>query len=262
MVKVGSVTFGNNGFVVIAGPCAVESEEQALTIAQSVKRSGAEIFRGGAFKPRTSPYSFQGLGKDGLKILAKVRNKTGLPIVTEAMDSENFKLVEEYADLVQIGARNMRNISLLKRAGRSGRPVLLKRAMSATLQEWLLAAEYIMEKGNSNIILCERGIRTFVSHCRNTLDLSVITAAKKETHLPVIADPSHASGARDMVAPLAFAATAGGADGLMIEVHHDPSLALSDGPQSLYPGQFEQCMKTIGDIQTCVRKRGFPDADK
>jgi len=253
-IKVGGVTFGGSGMPVIAGPCAIESELQALTIARSVKKAGAEIFRGGAFKPRTSPYSFQGLGEEGLKILARVREETGLPVVTEVMDAETFDMVEAYADMVQIGTRNMRNFSLLKRAGRSGKPILLKRAMSATLKEWLMAAEYIMIGGNAQVVLCERGVRTFVTHSRNTMDLAVIPAAKKESHLPIIADPSHAAGVREFVAHLALAATAGGADGLMIEVHHDPDLAWSDGPQSLYPDQFAHCMETIRKVHGCIRK--------
>ncbi len=228
---------------VIAGPCAVESLEQVLSIAKSVKKAGALLFRGGAFKPRTSPYSFQGLGEQGLKFLATVREETGLPVVTEIMDVENFDLVEAYVDVIQIGTRNMQNFSLLRRAGRSKKPVILKRGMSAMLQEWLMAAEYIMEEGNSNVILCERGIRTFVRHSRNTLDLSVVPAAKKESHLPIIVDPSHAAGVRDQVIPLAYASAALGADGQMIEVHNKPEEALSDGAQSLYPDQFEAVRK-------------------
>ncbi|MEA1967168.1 MAG: 3-deoxy-7-phosphoheptulonate synthase [Thermodesulfobacteriota bacterium] len=248
IVSVGDVLFGDGSMPVIAGPCAIENENQAVTIAKAVKKAGAVMFRGGAFKPRSSPYSFQGLGREGLEILAKVREITGLPVATEVMDVENFDLVEEYADAVQIGTRNMQNFSLLKRAGRSYRPVILKRGMSATLQEWLMAAEYIMEEGNEQVILCERGVRTFVKHSRNTLDLSVIPAAKKETHLPIIVDPSHAAGVRDQVIPLAFAAAAVGADGLMVEVHHMPDEALSDGAQSLYPDQFEILMKKVDAI--------------
>ncbi|MCK4767988.1 MAG: 3-deoxy-7-phosphoheptulonate synthase, partial [Desulfobacula sp.] len=239
---------------VIAGPCAVESEQQVLSIARSVKDAGAKLFRGGAFKPRTSPYSFQGLGKQGLKFLAKVREETGLPIVTEVMDVENFNLVEEYADVVQIGTRNMQNFSLLRRAGKSDRPVILKRGMSATLQEWLMAAEYIMEEGNTNIILCERGVRTFVRHSRNTLDLSVVPAAKKESHLPIIVDPSHAAGVRDQVIPLAYASAALGADGVMIEVHNNPEEAMSDGAQSLYPDQFVTVMEKMNAIHAIIEK--------
>ncbi|SLM29113.1 Phospho-2-dehydro-3-deoxyheptonate aldolase [Desulfamplus magnetovallimortis] len=248
VVRVGNVAFGDGSMPVIAGPCAVESEEQCLVIARAVKKAGAVMFRGGAFKPRTSPYSFQGMGKEGLEILAKVREETGLPVVTEVMDVENFDIVEEYADVVQIGTRNMQNFSLLKRAGKSGRPVMLKRGMSALLQEWLMAAEYIMEEGNEQVILCERGIRTFVRHSRNTLDLSVVPAAKKETHLPLVIDPSHAAGVRDQVIPLARASAAVGCDGMMIEVHHIPDEAVSDGAQSLYPDQFEKLMQKINQI--------------
>ena len=253
-IKVGDAVFGNGSFPVIAGPCAVESQNQVLSIAKSVKDAGAKLFRGGAFKPRTSPYSFQGLGKQGLVFLAKVREETGLPIVTEVMDVENFNLVEEYADVVQIGTRNMQNFSLLRRAGKSDRPVILKRGMSATLQEWLMAAEYIMEEGNTNIILCERGVRTFVRHSRNTLDLSVVPAAKKESHLPIIVDPSHAAGVRDQVIPLAYASAALGADGVMIEVHNNPEEAMSDGAQSLYPDQFVTVMEKMNAIHAIIKK--------
>ncbi len=254
IVKIGDAVFGNGSLPVIAGPCAIESEDQALAIAAAVKKAGAQLFRGGAFKPRTSPYSFQGLGREGLEILVKVRKETGLPVVTEIMDIEHFDMVEEYADLAQIGTRNMQNFSLLKRAGKSSIPVMLKRGMSATLEEWLMAAEYIMEEGNEQVILCERGVRTFVRHSRNTLDLSVILAVKKESHLPVIVDPSHAAGVRDQVMPLAFASSAVGADGLMIEVHHKPEEALSDGAQSLYPVQFELLMEKVNKIHdlTCA----------
>lgn len=253
VVTVGSVKFGDGSMPVLAGPCAIESEEQALTIATAVKKAGAVMFRGGAFKPRTSPYDFQGLGKKGLEILAKVREETGLPVATEVMDVENFDLVEEYADVVQIGTRNMQNFSLLKRAGRSSRPVILKRGMSAMLQEWLMAAEYIMEEGNSQVILCERGVRTFVRHSRNTLDLSVVPAVKKESHLPIILDPSHAAGVRDLVIPLACASVAVGSDGLMVEVHHKPEEAMSDGAQSLYPDQFEKLMTMVNKIHAITK---------
>lgn len=253
-VTVGDAVFGDGSLPVIAGPCAVESEEQVLSIARSVKKAGAKIFRGGAFKPRTSPYSFQGLGEEGLKLLAKVREETGLPVVTEVLDVENFDIVEAYADIVQIGTRNMQNFSLLRRAGKSKRPVILKRGMSAMLQEWLMAAEYIMEEGNPNVILCERGVRTFVRHSRNTLDLSVVPAAKKESHLPIIVDPSHAAGVRDQVIPLAYASTALGADGVMIEVHNKPDEAMSDGAQSLYPDQFDRVMKKMNAIHAIIGK--------
>ena len=248
VVKVGDVAVGSGNLVIIAGPCAVESESQALTIAEHVKRSGAQLFRGGAFKPRTSPYSFQGLGKEGLHILAKVREKTGLPVVTEVMDLENFDLVEKYADVIQIGARNMQNFSLLRRAGHANKPVLLKRGMAATIDEWLMAAEYILEGGNSQVILCERGVRTFVHHSRNTLDLSAVSVVLKESHLPIIVDPSHAAGRRDQVIPLSRAAVAVGAQGLMVEVHHAPEKALSDGAQSLYPRQFERLYRQVQSI--------------
>ncbi len=254
-IKVGDAVFGNGSLPIIAGPCAVESEDQVISIAKSVKAAGAKIFRGGAFKPRTSPYSFQGLGEQGLKFLAKVRQETGLPVVTEVMDVENFDIVEEYADIVQIGTRNMQNFSLLKRAGRSSRPIILKRGMSAMLQEWLMAAEYIMEKGNNNVILCERGVRTFVRHSRNTLDLSVVPAVKKESHLPIIVDPSHAAGVRDQVISLAYASSALGADGVMIEVHNNPDEAMSDGAQSLYPDQFATVMKKMEAIHSIIESK-------
>lgn len=248
IIRIGDVAIGNGSLTIIAGPCAVESETQALTIANRVKQAGADLFRGGAFKPRTSPYSFQGLGKEGLEILAKVRETTGMPVVTEVMDYENFDLVEEYADVIQIGARNMQNYSLLKRAGKAKRPVLLKRGMAATIDEWLMAAEYILEGGNSQVILCERGVRTFVHHSRNTLDLSAVPFVRNESHLPVIVDPSHATGRRDQVIPLSQAAVAVGADGLMVEVHHAPEEALSDGAQSLYPEQFEKLSSQVRSI--------------
>lgn len=248
VVTVGDVKIGNGNLVLIAGPCAVESEDQALTIARKVKAAGANMYRGGAFKPRTSPYSFQGLGKDGLEILDKVREETGLPIVTEVLDMQTFDMVEETADLLQIGTRNMQNFSLLKRAGVSEKPVLLKRGMAATIQEWLMAAEYILAEGNSNVILCERGVRTFVNHSRNTLDLSAVPVVKNESHLPIIIDPSHAAGRRDQVIPLSRAAMAVECHGLMVEVHHEPGKALSDGAQSLYPDQFETLVRQVKTI--------------
>lgn len=244
-IRVGPVTIGGRGFVVIAGPCAVETEQQTMRAAIAVSRAGAHLLRGGAFKPRTSPYSFQGLGLEGLKILARAGRETGLPIVTEAVDDESIGLVEEYADVIQIGARNMQNYQLLKRAGRSSRPVFLKRGMSATLDELLMSAEYVLSEGNYNVVLCERGVRTFVDHARNTLDLSVIPAVKKRSHLPIFVDPSHGTGIREKVAPLARAALAVGADGLMLEVHPDPDRALSDGPQALLPAMFADLM---GDL--------------
>jgi 3-deoxy-7-phosphoheptulonate synthase len=243
---------GGRELAIIAGPCAVESREQAFAAAERVRKSGARFFRGGAFKPRTSPYSFQGMGEEGLKILAEVRREFGLAIVTETIDPENCDLVAEYADILQIGARNMQNFSLLKRAGRSKKPVLLKRGMSATLEEFLMAAEYILSEGNYNVILCERGVRTFADHTRNTLDLSVIPAVKRLSHLPIIVDPSHGTGKRDKVTPLARAAVAVGADGLIIEVHPNPERALSDGYQSLYPDQFEELMGQVASIAEVV----------
>jgi 3-deoxy-7-phosphoheptulonate synthase len=244
-ITIGDIKIGQGRPVIMAGPCAVESEEQALTIARLVKKSGAKVFRGGAFKPRTSPYSFQGLGEEGLKILAKVRQETGLLIVTEATDHTNLELVEKYADIIQIGARNMHNYSLLRRAGKASKPVLLKRSFAATIEELLMSAEYISSEGNSQVILCERGIRTFSDNTRNTLDLSAIPAIKETSHLPIIVDPSHAAGRRDYVIPLSKGAIAVGADGLLVEVHHDPPNALSDGMQSLYPEQFQELMEEI-----------------
>ncbi len=234
----GDVIVGGQHIALVAGPCAVETEEQCLAIAERVKKSGARLFRGGAYKPRTSPYSFQGLGEDGLKILSKVRAKYGFGIVTEAIDNESLDLVEEYADVIQIGARNMQNFSLLKRAGRAKKPVLLKRGMSATLDEFLMAAEYVLSEGNYNVMLCERGVRTFSDFSRNTLDLAVVPAVKKRSHLPIFVDPSHGTGKRHKVLPLSRAAVAVGADGLLIEVHHEPDKALSDGMQSLLPEEF------------------------
>jgi 3-deoxy-7-phosphoheptulonate synthase len=248
VIKVGEVSIGNGHLALIAGPCAVESEEQALTIARAVSKAGARLFRGGAFKPRTSPYAFQGLGEEGLRILALVRDETGLPVVTEALDHKIFDLVEQYADVIQIGARNMQNYSLLRRAGQSQKPILLKRGLAATIEEWLMAAEYILEGGNTKVILCERGVRTFAHHSRNTLDLSAVSVVCKESHLPVIVDPSHAAGRRDQVIPLSRAAVAVGAHGLMVEVHHAPEAALSDGAQSLYPQQFETLCQQIQSI--------------
>jgi 3-deoxy-7-phosphoheptulonate synthase len=245
IITIGDVRIGGKEPVIMAGPCAVESEEQALIIARIVKKHGAHIYRGGAFKPRTSPYSFQGLGEEGLKILDKVRRETGLLIVTEALDHEIMDLVEQYTDIIQIGARNMQNYSLLRRAGHASKPILLKRSFAATIDELLMSAEYIMSEGNPQIILCERGIRTFSDNTRNTLDLSAIPSIKEASHLPIIVDPSHAAGLRDYVIPLSRGAIAVGADGLQVEVHHDPPHALSDGAQSLYPEQFGELMKEI-----------------
>jgi 3-deoxy-7-phosphoheptulonate synthase len=226
-----------------------------MIIAEQVVRAGAHFFRGGAYKPRTSPYTFQGLGEEGLKIMAEVRERFGLLVVTEAIDNESLELVEQYADLIQIGARNMQNFSLLKRAGRTRKPVLLKRGMSATLEEFLMAAEYIMSEGNYNVILCERGVRTFADHTRNTLDLSLIPAVQRLSHLPILVDPSHGTGKRNKVLPMARAAIAVGADGLIVEVHHDPDHALSDGPQSILPDQFEELVSEAKQI-AAVLKRG------
>jgi 3-deoxy-7-phosphoheptulonate synthase len=242
------VTIGEAGLAIIAGPCAIENRDQAFRIAERVARAGARFFRGGAYKPRTSPYSFQGLGEEGLQIMAEVRERFGLLIVTEAVDYESLDLVDRYADMIQLGARNMQNFSLLKRAGRARKPVLLKRGISATLEEFLMAAEYVMSEGNYNVVLCERGVRTFVDHTRNTLDLSVIPAVQRLSHLPIIADPSHGTGKREKVTPLARAAVAVGADGLIVEVHHDPDRALSDGMQSLYPDQFDALMQQVKQI--------------
>lgn len=238
-IQVGDVVIGGDRLVIIGGPCAVESENQVMTIAEHVRKAGGDILRGGAFKPRTSPYAFQGLGEAGLKILAKAREAFGMPVITEILDLAFFDLVEDYADILQIGTRNMQNFSLLRRAGESRKPIMLKRGMSATVEEWLMAAEYIMSEGNPNVILCERGVRTFVRHSRNTLDLSAIPVVRRESHLPVMVDPSHAAGYRDQVMPLARAAAAVCAHGLMIEVHHAPETAKCDGGQSLLPGQFE-----------------------
>ena len=241
-------TIGGPALAIMAGPCAIESREQAFAAAERVHRAGAQFFRGGAYKPRTSPYSFQGLAEEGLRIMAEIREQFGMRIVTEAIDNESLELVEEYADVIQIGARNMQNFSLLKRAGRSRKPVLLKRGMSATVEEFLMAAEYIMSEGNYNVVLCERGVRTFADHTRNTLDLSVVPAVQRLSHLPIIVDPSHGTGKRNKVTPLSRAAVAVGADGLIIEVHPDPDRALSDGKQSLYPDQFVQLMNEVRQI--------------
>jgi len=248
VVDVGGVKVGGNRLVVVAGPCAVESLEQTLAVAEGVKAAGGHLLRGGAYKPRTSPYSFQGLGEEGLKILAQAREKTGLPVVTEAVDLESLDLVEEYADAIQIGARNMQNFSLLRRAGRARKPVLLKRGMSATLEEFLMSAEYILSEGNYQVILCERGVRTFSDFSRNTLDLAVVPAVKRLSHLPILVDPSHGTGRREKVRPLSRAAVAVGADGLLVEVHNDPDRALSDGPQSITPEMFASLIGELSQI--------------
>ncbi len=255
LVRVGEVVVGGERIVVAAGPCAVESREQAMTTARAVRSYGAVLFRAGAFKPRTSPYSFQGLGEEGLKILAQVREEVGLPVVTEMTSPTQADMMMKYVDVVQVGARNMQNFELLKCVGRLGKPVLLKRGLSATIEEWLMSAEYILSEGNDKVILCERGIRTFEPYTRNTLDLSAIPVIKQLTHLPVMIDPSHATGMREKVSPMARAAIAAGADGLMIEVHHDPDNALSDGAQSLYPKQFGRLMRNIYVIAPVVGKQ-------
>lgn len=249
VISLPGLELGRGRFVVMAGPCAVESETQALTIARAVKAAGAVVFRGGAFKPRTSPYSYQGLGEEGLKILGKVREETGLLVITEAVDPCSLELVAKYADIIQLGARNMQNFTLLRLAGKAGKPVLLKRGMSATLEEWLMAAEYILSEGNPQVILCERGIRAIGEHARNLLDLATIPVVHKESHLPIIVDPSHAAGRRDLVGPLARAAVAAGCDGLLIEVHHEPDKAMSDGAQSLYPQQFAGLMEELQKLR-------------
>jgi 3-deoxy-7-phosphoheptulonate synthase len=241
-IPFGATEVGGDEFVVIAGPCAVENEEMLLETAERAAELGARGVRGGAFKPRSSPYSFQGLGEEGLRILAGARERTGLPVVTEVMDTRQVELVAGYADVLQIGARNMQNFALLTEVGRTRRAVLLKRGMSATIKDLLLAAEYVMSQGNSNVILCERGIRTFETATRNTFDLAAIPVLKRETHLPVVADPSHAGGSRALVAPLSYAAIAAGADGLLVEIHPDPACAVSDGEQSLDFGEFEALM--------------------
>ena len=252
IVRVGDATIGGDELAIIAGPCAIESRAQAFAIAEAVRRSGARFFRGGAYKPRTSPYAFQGLGEEGLKILADVREAYGLKIVTEALDEAGVDLVERYGDMIQIGARNMQNFSLLRRAGRAKLPVLLKRGLSATLDEWLLAAEYVMAEGNYQVVLCERGIRTFAQHTRNTLDLAAIPSVRRISHLPVVVDPSHGTGRNFMVTPLARAGVAVGADGLIIEVHDQPEHALSDGAQALTLDQYEEMVTEVRSIHEVI----------
>ena len=252
IVSIGGVPVGGTALVVMAGPCAVESRDQILAVAREVQRLGARLLRGGAFKPRTSPYSFQGLGEDGLKLLAEARDATGLPVVTEVLDTENVELVAGYADAFQIGARNMQNFELLKKVGKAGKPVLLKRGMSATLEELLLAAEYVMAEGNPNVVLCERGVRTFSDFTRNTLDLAIVPAVERLSHLPIVVDPSHGTGRRDKVIPMSCAAVAAGADGIVVEVHHKPEEALSDGPQALTPALFGDLMAKIRPIAAAL----------
>lgn len=255
IVQVGDVRIGSDEFVVMAGPCAVESEAQLIETARAVKAAGARILRGGAYKPRTSPYSFQGLAEEGLRLLALAREETGLPVITEVLSPKDVPLVAEYADILQIGARNMQNFSLLREVAVTKKPVLLKRGLANTVEEWLMAAEYILSGGNHQVILCERGIRTFETATRNTLDLSAVAVAKELSHLPVIVDPSHGTGKRQYVAPLSRAACAVGADGLIIEVHPRPEEALSDGPQSLTPAQFSQLMGELAAVAAAVGRR-------
>ena len=255
LIKVGDIQIGANEVIVIAGPCSVESEEQIMTIAEIVKKSGAKILRGGAFKPRSSPYSFQGLGEDGLKFLRSAADENGLLVITEVLENSMIDLIYKYTDIFQVGARNMQNYSLLKELGSAKKPVMLKRGLSATVEDWLMSAEYILSNGNPDVFLCERGIRTFETYTRNTFDISAIPVVHKRSHLPVFADPSHATGLRDKVIPMARAAVAAGADGLMVEVHHDPEKALSDGPQALLPNQFEEMMKQVKSIANVIGRK-------
>jgi 3-deoxy-7-phosphoheptulonate synthase len=253
VISVGRCAIGSRQLAIMAGPCSVEGEEQVFTIAAAVARAGATVMRGGAYKPRTSPYSFQGLGEEGLKLLRRAADANGLAVVSEVMDTQQVSLVARYADILQIGARNMQNYSLLKEVGHAEKPVLLKRGLAATIEEWLMSAEHILSQGNAQVILCERGIRTFETYTRNTLDLNAIPVVKELSHLPVIVDPSHGTGIRNKVAPMARAAIAAGADGVIVEVHHDPDHALSDGDQSLYPEQFEEL---VGQIRTIASVLG------
>jgi len=253
IIRVGGVSIGE-GFTVIAGPCSVETEEQTLKTAHQVKEAGAHLLRGGAFKPRTSPYAFQGLGIKGLQILEKAKKETGLPIVTEVLDPRDVSWVAEYVDVLQIGTRNMQNFSLLKEVGRTKKPVLLKRGMYSTLSEWLNCAEYILAEGNPNVILCERGIRSFDTYTRNTLDLSVVPAVKEVSHLPIFVDPSHGTGKLSLVEPMSLAARAAGADGIMVEVHCNPAEALCDGDQSLNPEMFASLMNKLNHMDACMKE--------
>ena len=255
IITVGRCAIGSEQLALMAGPCSVEGEEQAFTIARAVAEAGATVMRGGAYKPRTSPYSFQGLGEEGLKILRRAADAHGLAVVSEVMDSQQVPLVARYADVLQVGARNMQNFSLLKEVGHADKPVLLKRGLAATIEEWLMSAEHVLSQGNTRVILCERGIRTFETYTRNTLDLNAIPVVKELTHLPVIVDPSHGTGIRDKVAPMARASIAAGADGLIIEVHHDPDHALSDGAQSLYPQQYAELVRQIRTIAEVLGRR-------
>jgi 3-deoxy-7-phosphoheptulonate synthase len=253
IIQVGRVAIGGQQLAIMAGPCSVEGEAQAFTIAEAVAKSGATILRGGAYKPRTSPYAFQGLGEEGLKILRRAADAFGLAVVSEVMDTQLVPLLARYADILQIGARNMQNYSLLREVGHTRKPVMIKRGLSSTIEEWLLSAEHVMAQGNQQVMLCERGIRTFETYTRNTLDLNAVPVVKELSHLPIIVDPSHGTGIRDKVAPMARAAVAAGADGLMIEVHNDPDHALSDGAQSLYPKQFDEL---VGQIRTIAEVLG------
>ena len=251
-VKIGDVTIGGEEIVIMSGPCSVETREQITSIASDIKKAGAKVLRGGAFKPRTSPYSFQGLGVDGLKLLAEAREATGLPVITEIMDTKDLEVIEKYADCLQVGARNMQNFSLLKEVGRSKLPVMLKRGMSATIKDLLMSAEYILSEGNFNVLLCERGIRTFETYTRNTLDLNAVPVLKAETHLPVVVDPTHGIGLREHIVPMALAAVAAGADSIMIEVHNSPELAKSDGEQALLPDEFADLVARVSKVAEAV----------
>lgn len=252
IVPIGPYQLGGPGLIVIAGPCAVESEEQLIRIAHAVKKAGAQLLRGGAFKPRTSPYAFQGLGKKGLQLLARARKETGMPVVTEVLDQRSLDDVAEFADVLQVGARNMQNFALLKDLAKLRKPIMLKRGLSATLDEWLMSAEYLLSEGNDKVFLCERGIRAYSDHARNTLDLNVVPAVKELSHLPIIVDPSHATGVRSRVAPMARAAVAAGAHGVMIEVHDRPDQALCDGPQALHPDDFAALMRDLSAISAAL----------
>jgi len=251
-VKIGGVSIGGGEIVVMSGPCSVENKDQINSIAKEIQKAGAKILRGGAFKPRTSPYSFQGLGVEGLKLLAEARELTGLPVITEIMDTKDLEVIEQYADCLQVGARNMQNFSLLKEVGRSKLPVMLKRGMSATIKDLLMSAEYILSEGNFNVLLCERGIRTFETYTRNTLDLNAVPVLKAETHLPVVVDPTHGIGLRDHVASMALAAVAAGADAIMVEVHNSPELAKSDGEQALLPNEFADLVARVRKVAEAV----------
>jgi len=255
VIVVGGATIGGGAFSVIAGPCSVENEEQVVKAARAAKEAGAALFRGGAFKPRTSPYSFQGLGEEGLAMLAQAREETGLPIVTEVLDVRDIEVVARYADVLQVGARNMQNFLMLRDLGLQEKPILLKRGMSSTVEEWLMAAEYILKEGNKNVILCERGIRTFETSTRNTLDISSVPAVKNFSHLPIIVDPSHATGVRELVVPLCKAALAAGADGVMVEMHPNPREALCDGPQSLTISDFKAMMDELGELAAFLGRK-------